>query len=53
MLYVESPVGVGFSYSIDKSFYTNVNDEITCIYHLTLFGIFMRKFIKKYGHFIN
>ncbi|GMY19827.1 serine carboxypeptidase-like 45 [Fagus crenata] len=28
MLYVESPAGVGFSYTTDKSFYTNVNDEI-------------------------
>ncbi|KAK9987105.1 hypothetical protein SO802_032056 [Lithocarpus litseifolius] len=29
MLYLESPAGVGFSYSANKSFYTHVNDEIT------------------------
>ncbi|KAL6272462.1 hypothetical protein ACE6H2_023154 [Prunus campanulata] len=29
MLYLESPAGVGFSYSANKSFYGFVNDEIT------------------------
>ncbi|GLT71305.1 hypothetical protein SLA2020_433360 [Shorea laevis] len=29
MLYLESPAGVGFSYSAHKSFYNYVNDEIT------------------------
>ncbi|XP_050245224.1 serine carboxypeptidase-like 45 isoform X1 [Quercus robur] len=29
MLYLESPAGVGFSYSANESFYTHVNDEIT------------------------
>ncbi|CAK7340262.1 unnamed protein product [Dovyalis caffra] len=29
MLYLESPAGVGFSYSANESFYTSVNDEIT------------------------
>ncbi|KAK4272445.1 hypothetical protein QN277_021005 [Acacia crassicarpa] len=29
MLYVESPAGVGFSYSANESFYEFVNDEIT------------------------
>ncbi|KAK6124818.1 hypothetical protein DH2020_041434 [Rehmannia glutinosa] len=29
MLYLESPAGVGFSYSANKSFYQSVNDEIT------------------------
>ncbi|CAB4286259.1 unnamed protein product [Prunus armeniaca] len=28
MLYLESPAGVGFSYSANKSFYDFVNDEI-------------------------
>lgn len=29
MLYLESPAGVGFSYSANKSFYDYVNDEMT------------------------
>lgn len=29
MLYLESPAGVGFSYSANKSFYESVNDEMT------------------------
>ncbi|GMY19403.1 serine carboxypeptidase-like 46 [Fagus crenata] len=29
MLYLESPAGVGFSYSANKSFYNYVNDEMT------------------------
>lgn len=29
MLYVESPAGVGFSYSGNTSFYESVNDKIT------------------------
>ncbi|XP_052172373.1 serine carboxypeptidase-like 45 isoform X2 [Diospyros lotus] len=29
MLYLESPAGVGFSYSANKSFYSSVNDAIT------------------------
>ncbi|RXH92268.1 hypothetical protein DVH24_033164 [Malus domestica] len=29
MLYLESPAGVGFSYSANKSFYGFVNDDIT------------------------
>ena len=35
MLYLESPAGVGFSYSANKSFYTHVNDEITGIFIIT------------------
>lgn len=29
MLYVETPVGVGFSYAIDSSSYVAVDDEAT------------------------
>ncbi|KAL9669533.1 hypothetical protein QQ045_007080 [Rhodiola kirilowii] len=29
IIYLESPAGVGFSYSADASFYNSVNDEIT------------------------
>lgn len=29
MLYLESPAGVGFSYSVNESFYDLVNDEMT------------------------
>lgn len=29
MLYLESPAGVGFSYTVNESFYTSVNDELT------------------------
>lgn len=32
MLYIESPAGVGFSYSANTSFYTNLNDEVVGIY---------------------
>ncbi|KAL9336140.1 hypothetical protein Peur_070628 [Populus x canadensis] len=36
MLYLESPAGVGFSYSAKQSFYALVNDTITDIYILRL-----------------
>lgn len=29
MLYLETPIGVGFSYSSDTSAYEGVNDKIT------------------------
>jgi hypothetical protein len=36
MLYLESPAGVGFSFSANKSFYNYVNDEITGFCSFTL-----------------
>lgn len=38
MLYLETPVGVGFSYSTDTSSYADVNDKITGIFP-PVFGI--------------
>lgn len=32
MLYLESPAGVGFSYSANKSFYSSVNDAIAGLF---------------------
>jgi serine carboxypeptidase-like clade II len=31
MLYLETPAGVGFSYSMDSSYYDNVDDNMTGI----------------------
>jgi serine carboxypeptidase-like clade 2 len=33
MLYLESPIGVGFSYATDTSSYEAVNDKITGMFH--------------------
>lgn len=33
MLYLETPIGVGFSYSIDTSSYEAVGDKITGMFH--------------------
>lgn len=33
MLYLETPIGVGFSYARDTSFYEGVNDKITGMSH--------------------
>uniref|UniRef100_A0A7N2M1P0 Carboxypeptidase n=1 Tax=Quercus lobata TaxID=97700 RepID=A0A7N2M1P0_QUELO len=44
MLYLESPAGVGFSFSANKSFYTNVNEEITARDNL----IFLQRWFAKY-----
>ncbi|KAK7852572.1 serine carboxypeptidase-like 46 [Quercus suber] len=47
MLYLESPAGVGFSYSANKSFYTYVNDEITARENL----IFLQRWFAKYPEY--
>ncbi|KAF3947363.1 hypothetical protein CMV_026493 [Castanea mollissima] len=47
MLYLESPAGVGFSYSANKSFYTYVNDEITARDNL----IFLQHWFAKYPEY--
>ncbi|KAL6530574.1 Serine carboxypeptidase-like 45 [Orobanche minor] len=49
MLYLESPAGVGFSYSRNKSFYEYVNDEMTARDNL----IFLEKWFEKFPHFKN
>lgn len=36
VIYLESPIGVGFSYSIDTSSYEGVNDKITGRAHLPI-----------------
>ncbi|KAL5546689.1 hypothetical protein UlMin_006376, partial [Ulmus minor] len=44
MLYLESPAGVGFSYSTDKSFYIGVNDTITARDSLVFLQLWFEKF---------
>ncbi|GFQ00370.1 serine carboxypeptidase-like 46 [Phtheirospermum japonicum] len=47
MIYLESPAGVGFSYSLDKSFYEPVNDEMTASENF----IFLENWFKKFPEF--
>ncbi|XP_051150689.1 serine carboxypeptidase-like 45 [Andrographis paniculata] len=49
ILYLESPAGVGFSYSKNKSFYESVNDEITARDNLN----FLEKWLEKFPEFKN
>ncbi|XP_027350417.1 serine carboxypeptidase-like 45 isoform X2 [Abrus precatorius] len=49
MLYVESPAGVGFSYSANKSFYDLVNDEITARDNL----VFLQHWFTKFPEYKN
>ncbi|GER51916.1 serine carboxypeptidase [Striga asiatica] len=49
MLYLESPAGVGFSYSTNKSFYNYVNDEITASDNL----YFLEKWINRFPEYKN
>lgn len=37
MLYLETPAGVGFSYSSDSSYYTRVDDKMTGMNSLLFF----------------
>ncbi|KAL3841151.1 hypothetical protein ACJIZ3_025742 [Penstemon smallii] len=49
ILYLESPAGVGFSYSANKSFYESVNDEITAKDNL----IFLQNWFDKFPEYKN
>ncbi|KAK7267185.1 hypothetical protein RIF29_19850 [Crotalaria pallida] len=49
MLYLESPAGVGFSYSTNESFYNLVTDEITAKDNL----VFLQRWFTKFPEFKN
>ncbi|KAL6350186.1 hypothetical protein AAG906_004126 [Vitis piasezkii] len=49
MLYLETPIGVGFSYSTDSSSYTAVNDKITARDNL----VFLQKWLLKFPQYKN
>jgi serine carboxypeptidase-like clade 2 len=49
ILYLESPAGVGFSYSTNKSFYDFVNDEITARDNL----VFLQHWFTKFQEYRN
>ncbi|XP_048495921.1 serine carboxypeptidase-like 45 [Beta vulgaris subsp. vulgaris] len=49
MLYLESPAGVGFSYSVNTSFYDGVNDEITARENL----VFLQNWLAKFPEYKN
>ncbi|AES77859.2 putative carboxypeptidase D [Medicago truncatula] len=49
MLYLESPIGVGFSYSTDTSSYEGVNDKITARDNL----IFLQNWFVKFPEYRN
>ncbi|XP_062167458.1 serine carboxypeptidase-like 45 [Alnus glutinosa] len=47
MLYLESPAGVGFSYSANTSFYDSVNDELTAQDNL----VFLERWFTKFPQY--
>ncbi|CAN6548612.1 unnamed protein product [Malus baccata var. baccata] len=49
MLYLETPIGVGFSYSTDTSSYEGVTDHITASDNL----LFLQKWLEKFPHYRN
>ncbi|KAI4300907.1 hypothetical protein L6164_034234 [Bauhinia variegata] len=49
ILYLESPAGVGFSYSTDDSFYNTLNDEITAQDNM----VFLKRWFYKYPAYKN
>ncbi|XP_021911534.1 serine carboxypeptidase-like 45 [Carica papaya] len=49
VIYLESPIGVGFSYSIDTSSYEGVNDKITARDNL----VFLRRWFVKFSQYRN
>ncbi|XP_019442927.1 PREDICTED: serine carboxypeptidase-like 45 isoform X2 [Lupinus angustifolius] len=49
ILYLESPAGVGFSYSTNKSFYDFVNDQITAKDNL----VFLQHWFTKFPEYTN
>ncbi|CAL5191344.1 unnamed protein product [Lathyrus oleraceus] len=49
MLYLESPIGVGFSYSTNTSSYEGVNDKITAMDNL----IFLQNWFVKFPEYRN
>ncbi|XP_028766709.1 serine carboxypeptidase-like 45 [Neltuma alba] len=49
MLYLESPAGVGFSYSANKSFYRFIDDEITAKDSL----VFLQRWFNKFPQYKN
>lgn len=49
MIYLESPAGVGFSYSANQSFYDGINDEMTARDNL----VFLQNFLAMYPEYKN